>query len=340
MLARLSLAPRRASTRVFNRGVRFHNTNSWSERLDEGNPTTQTKDFPVWPHQENETIQQAYEILKNLFKGKIRNPEKTIGALFDFDGTLGHTIAAHDVSFRTTHMEFTGQEPELNSKEILEALNGPVEEVFKKFVGEAAKPAAKFYHNQMDIHYPEKIAFMPNAAQTVAIFSLLRQGGMLSHLAIGSFMVHDRLNKAVEKLGIKDVFDSVEGLKGEGKDKDTKEFITERIYKNGPIPHEVGVWGDAWIRENSSDRVMARNIPGGKAKFFAFGKPCGHSAGYQVTDLPWFPNCKVINEVTRLAFNDAVQECKEENKSAPTRLDLVRIQRRLDAISKEQIGRE
>lgn len=263
------------------------------------------------------TSLSAFEIIKGAVKDRLRNPKSTVGLICDLDGTIIKSVEPHAISFKAA-LGSVGVEIDINQKNVLEKLNGPVRKTFERFIGykgdRAVDYAVEIYRKEMDKHYPERSCLMPGAAETAAIIFALRSSDVLCLAAIGTYMDHDRARSTVKRLGIAESFDVIEGTQGEDDNKRTQKFI-RRIFK-GEIPSKVIVVGDG-VHEHhpsksSSDIKMAKNVPDGRGIIIGFGKPYGEPTGYTLESMPWFPNWSVGNRVILGAVKEAIDETKND----------------------------
>lgn len=271
----------------------------------------------------------AVDIMEESFGKALITTNGKVAYCFDFDGTTGHTKEAHHISYTYTHKEFFGEEPDHDENTTMHKVDGDPKVVFPQYFGENGEKAFKTFSIHMDEHYPATVTPMPGVQRFLTAMDTPRKHG-LAKTAIVSFMDHNRLNRAVDAIGFRKFFDTIEGTKGNGDDKTTPEMFTKRVYpalfggeddfmkryaawaeKEYGLFHEIilgnhthlirvlkpAVWPEGLVAvlhfgdSRSSDNETAKSIPNGLGTFIAYNKgKPGTPADKVETEHPHIPD--------------------------------------------------
>ncbi len=187
--------------------------------------------------------------------------------LFDFDGTLAHSLPAIATTIRQVFQDCG--EP-LPSPEIVEPLVGmPLAEIMQRLNPdinqEEAENRATMYRKRYDVNDVEHTTLFPGVEETL---TTLREQGF--PLVISSNKPQAILERAAERLRVTDFFDSIVGIAPDSPKKPDSGFFTRRIAVKAPqfaavAPERVLIVGDAW-----PDLAFAANL-GAAGCFAAYG---------------------------------------------------------------------
>ncbi len=187
--------------------------------------------------------------------------------LFDFDGTLAHSLPAIAATVRHV-FEHCG-EP-LPAHEVIEPLVGmPLAEIMQRLNPaidqKEAENRADMYRSWYDANDAERTTLFPGVAETL---SALRELGY--PLVISSNKPQAILERAAGRLGLTGFFEYIVGITPENPKKPDPGFFTKRIAAKAPEfaaipPERVLIVGDAW-----PDLAFASNL-GAAGCYAAYG---------------------------------------------------------------------